>query len=188
LQRVARYQGRARDNRRSPLHRAGNASMSTIGQVRRLLVVVALLTVTPAIAFGGPAEDAHSVIGQWVEAFNANDVDSLVDLYAPDAILIGTTASNLIEGKDAVRNYFSRLEQSGDKVSIDTLKVILPLDDVAYVTGFYTFGGVRQGHPSTTKAGFTMVLVKRGSKWLIAHHHSSRRSAPAPAIAPLRRG
>jgi uncharacterized protein (TIGR02246 family) len=160
--------------------------MSPLGQVRQLLIVVALLTLTPEITFGGPAEDAGSVINQWVEAFNANDVGSLVDLYAPDAILIGTTSSNLIEGKDAVRNYFARLEQSGDKVSVETSKVILPHDNFAYVTGFYTFGGVRHGHPTTTKARFSMVLVKRSSKWLIAHHHSSRRSAAASADAPPR--
>jgi uncharacterized protein (TIGR02246 family) len=167
---------------------AGNESMSPIGQVRRLLIVVALLTLSPAITFGGPAEDAGSVINEWVEAFNANDVESLADLYASDAILIGTTSSNLIEGKDGVRNYFARLAQSGDKVLVETSKVIVAHDNFAYVTGFYTFGGVRHGHPSTTKAGFTMILVKRGSKWLIAHHHSSRRSAPTSADPPLRRG
>jgi hypothetical protein len=68
-------------------------------RVRRLLIV-ALFTLTPAISFAGPAEDAGSVVNHWAEAFNANDVDSLVDLYAPDAILIGTSGAGLVEGKE----------------------------------------------------------------------------------------
>jgi len=80
-----------------------------------LLLIVALFTLTPAISFGGPAEDVVSVVTHWAEAFNANDVDSLVDLYAPDATLIGTTGPSLIEGKNAVHSYFSRLANSGTK-------------------------------------------------------------------------
>jgi uncharacterized protein (TIGR02246 family) len=151
----------------------------------RRLLIVALLTLAPAIASADPAEDVGSVINHWAEAFNANDVDSVVDLYAPDAILVGTAGSSLFEGKDGVHSYFARLAKSGDTVSIDTSKVIVLHDDVAYVTGFYTFSGVRHGELGKTQAQFTMVMVKRGSKWLIAHHHSSRRSAPA---APVRRG
>ena len=45
-----------------------------------LLLIVALFTPTPAISFGGPAEDAGSVVNHWAEAFNANDVESLADL------------------------------------------------------------------------------------------------------------
>jgi uncharacterized protein (TIGR02246 family) len=158
--------------------------------VRRFwrLLIVALVSLMPAIVFAGPAEDVGSVINQWATAFNSNDVDSLVDLYAPDAILVGTAGSSLFEGKDAVHSYFARLANSGDTVSVDTSKVIVLHDDVAYVTGFYTFSGLRHGELGKTRAQFTMVMVKRESKWLIAHHHSSRRSAPASPAAPTRRG
>ena len=56
-------------------------------------------------------------------AFNANNVDALVKLYAPDAALIGAAGSTVIEGSDGIRQYYSRLEKSGDKVKIDVRKV-----------------------------------------------------------------
>ena len=95
--------------------------------VRRFwrLLIVALVSLMPAIVFAGPAEDVGSVINQWATAFNSNDVDSLVDLYAPDAILVGTAGSSLFEGKDAVLSYFARLANSGDTVSVDTSKIIV---------------------------------------------------------------
>jgi hypothetical protein len=89
--------------------------------------------------------------------------------------------------KGAKRSYFDRLAKSGDKVSINNRKIVVLDGNVAYVTGFYEFKATRNGETRKSPAGFTMVLVKRGNDWLIAHHHSSRRSL-APLTLPLRRG
>jgi hypothetical protein len=59
--------------------------MSSMGQVLRLLIV-AILALTPAISFGEPTEDVSSVINHWAEAFNSNDVDSLVGLLEGEPI------------------------------------------------------------------------------------------------------
>jgi uncharacterized protein (TIGR02246 family) len=151
-------------------------------------IFVLLVLVTPLVAaFAGPAEEVGSVIDRWGSTFNSNNVDALVNLYAPDAILVGTAGFTLKEGSDAIREYFARLAKSGDTVAIDNRKVIMLGDDVAYVTGFYTFSSPRNGRPEKSPAGFTMVLVKRGDAWLIVHHHSSRRSSLLGPL-PLRRG
>jgi uncharacterized protein (TIGR02246 family) len=154
-------------------------------QVRWLLVVVALLMAPGALA--GPAEDVSAVVDRWGNAFNSNNVDMLVSLYAPDAIFIGTAGLTLKEGSDAIRGYFARLAKSGDTVAVDNRKIIMLDGDTAYVTGFYTFSALRNGQPAKSLAGFTMILVKRGNDWLIAHHHSSRRSSRLGPL-PLRRG
>ena len=56
-------------------------------------------------------------------AFNSNDVDALVSLYAPDAILLGSTGLTLKEGSEAIRGYFARVAKSGDKVVIGDRKI-----------------------------------------------------------------
>ena len=152
---------------------------------RRLLVLVAMMA--PVIVFAGPSEDVGAVIDRWATAFNSNDVDALVNLYAPDAILVGTAGLTLNEGNEAVRSYYARLAKSGDKVVINNRKIIMLDDNVAYVTGFYEFSAHRDGEMRKSPAGFTIVLVKRGNGWLIAHHHSSRRSLLSPTSL-LRRG
>ncbi len=151
--------------------------------VRVLILVLALASTK---GYAGPAEDAVAVVGRWVAAFNSNEVINLVNLYAPDAVLMGTTGFSLIEGQVAIRDYFSRLATSGDKVAVGEQKVAVLGDNVAYVTGIYEFTAVRGGEMRKAPAGFTMVLVKRGGDWLIVHHHSSRRYPPASS--PSRRG
>ncbi len=116
-----------------------------------------------------------AALDRWVTTFNANDVGALVKLYTPDAILVGAAGSTLTEGSEAIRKYFARLENSGDKVSIGIRKVVALDDNVAYVTGFDEFTAVRNGETKTSPNGFSMILVRRGNEWLIAHQHSSRR-------------
>ena len=86
------------------------------------VVLLVLATLVPVGASAGPPEDVAAALERWASAFNANDVESLLKLYTPDAVLVGTTGSTLIEGQDGIRKYFSRLEKSGDKVSIGIRK------------------------------------------------------------------
>jgi uncharacterized protein (TIGR02246 family) len=151
-----------------------------------LAFVVLVLVLTPISAIARPADDAGSIIDRWATAFNSNDVDALVSLYAPDTILLGSTGLTLKEGSEAIRGYFARLAKSGDKVVIGDRKIIMLDDKVSYATGFYEFSAVRNGDVRKSWAGFSMVLVKHGNDWLIAHHHSSQRSSPSPDL-PLRR-
>ena len=152
----------------------------------RLVLVLAVLTLMPLPCAAGPADDASVVVERWVTAFNSNDVEALVSLYAPNAILVGSTGLVLKEGREAIRGYFARLARSGDKVAFGDRKIIVLDDNVAYATGFYEFSAVRNGEIKKSWAGYSMILVKNGNDWLIAHHHSSQRSSPSPGV-PLRR-
>jgi uncharacterized protein (TIGR02246 family) len=145
--------------------------MQRLGQA----LVIVLLILAPIKASAGPSEDVASAVDHWGTAFNANDVDTLVKLYAPDAVLIGPAGSTVVEGSDAIRKYYSRLEKSGDRVKMDVRKVVVLDDNVAYVAGFDEFTASRNGQTGTSSNGVTMVLVKRGNDWLITHRHSSRR-------------
>jgi uncharacterized protein (TIGR02246 family) len=152
----------------------------------RSLLVLAMLVLTPILAFAEPADDAGAIVDRWVTAFNSNDVDALVSLYAPNAILFGSTDLTLKEGSKAIRGYFARLAKSGDRVTINDRKIIALNDNVSYVTGLYEFSAVRNGEVKKSLAGFSIVLVRLGGDWLIAHHHSSLRSSPSPNI-PVQR-
>ena len=148
-----------------------------MGTFRRVLLVV-LAMLAPVTASAGPAEEVASAVDRWATTFNANNVDALVKLYAPDAIVIGPAGSTINEGTEAIRKYYARLEKSGDKVLLGIHKVVVLDDNVAYVAGFNEFSAVRGGETRKSPNGFTMILVKRGDHWLITHQHSSRRSTP----------
>lgn len=133
----------------------------------------------PAVAFAGPTEDANALLDKWVEAFNANDPQAVTALYTSDAILLGTSSPVISQGTEQILNYFAPLRQSGSQVRISE-RHLLVLDDNAVVgTGFYEYALIQNGRAFLAPARFTMVMVKRDGKWLIAHEHSSQRPSAA---------
>jgi uncharacterized protein (TIGR02246 family) len=158
----------------------GRATMGTrftrVGSPGFFFVMLVLLA--PAVTFGGPAEEASAVIDRWVTVFNANDVDAVVKLYAPDATLLGTISPILAEGPGPINAYFSSLRGSGNKVAIGERRMMALGESAVLTTGFYEFTPIRDGKPVSIPARFTFVVAKRGGDWLIVHHHSSQRPKP----------
>lgn len=143
--------------------------------LKKMLGIALLAATMPVAAWAGPAEEASAVLDQWVAAFNANDPNAVTALYTPDAILLGTSSPVLSQGTEQIFEYFARLPKSGGQVRISE-RHMLVLDDNAVVgTGFYEYELMQDGHAFLAPARFTMVLVKRGGRWLIAHEHSSQR-------------
>ena len=77
------------------------------------LCVALALVATPT--FASPAEEASAVVDQWSATYSANDRNALSKLYAPDALLLGTTDPVATRGTDAIWEYFVALDKGGRK-------------------------------------------------------------------------
>lgn len=145
--------------------------------MKTLALALSILIATFAtVAFAGPADEANTVIDQWSATYSANDRDALVGLYAPDAILLGTTSPVISEGTEGIRKYFQELPGSGRKNTIVERRTIVLSETSVVRTGFYNFARATDNDiPRPSR--FTMVVVKRDGRWMITHHHSSPLSA-----------
>lgn len=140
------------------------------------LALCFLFSASGTVAFAGPAEEANSVIDQWSAIYSANDRDALVGLYAPDAILLGTTSPVISEGTEGIRKYFEELPGSGRKNSIVERRTIVLSETSVVGTGFYNFARAAE-NDTPRRSRFTFLVVKQAGRWMIAHHHSSPLSA-----------
>ena len=148
--------------------------------MRKMIVACALaVMLAPAAASAGPAEEASALLDRWVAAFNANDPNAVTALYTPDAILLGTSSPVISQGTEQIFDYFARLPKSGNQVRISERHILVLNDTAAVGTGFYEYELVQNGRTVLAPARFTMVIVKRGDQWLIAHEHSSQRPSAA---------
>jgi len=145
---------------------------------RLVLVLTVLFALAPGRAFSGPTEDASALFAKWKITFDANDNVAIGKLYAEDAILHGSRSGTLTIGREAITNYFEIVVGTGNKVQFieHELRVVNP--NTVLAVGFNDF--LRNKHVTLTPepARFTLLLVKQGDDWLIAHHHSSLRPAP----------
>ena len=143
-----------------------------------LTLFVTLLMLIPVMAVAGPPQDANAVVDRWSAAYSANDPEAVVKNYWPDAILLGTVSPVMSEGMEAIRTYFSPLKGSGNKNVIGDRRTIVLDENAVVVTGFYEFTRMQDGKPVPAPSRFTMLIVKRGDEWHIAHHHSSPHVQP----------
>jgi uncharacterized protein (TIGR02246 family) len=143
-----------------------------------LRMAAVLMLLAPAAAIAGPAEDANAVVDRWMAAISAGNKDAVVELYAPNAVLLGTASPIISEGTDAIRSYFDPLKPGAIKGVMGDRRTIVLGEDAVATTGFYDFSVMRDGTPQQLPARFTMVVAKRDGRWLIVHHHSSPRAQP----------
>ena len=103
-----------------------------------------------------PAEEASAVVDRWSATYSANDRHALAKLYAPDALLLGTTDQVATRGTDEISVYFVALDKGGRKNTIKERDIIVLGPEAVVVAGFYDFSRKEQNY-EPRPSRFTMV-------------------------------
>lgn len=147
------------------------------------VLLMAFFALVPTQVLSGPAEDATALFAHWKAAYDANDNVAVAKLYTTNAILHGTRSNNVTVGRDAITKYFMVVVNTGNKVEFREREIMVLNDSTVLAVGFNDFMRNVGGTLNPEPARFTILLVKQGNEWLIAHHHSSLRPPP-PAQKP----
>jgi uncharacterized protein (TIGR02246 family) len=146
----------------------------------RLCTILLVLLIGPVLIFAGAQDEVAAATQAWAEAINRHDVDRLLALYAPEAVVWGTMASTLLDTPEAIRDYFRGIaDQPHGRVTLGEQRIRV-YGALAINTGSYTFSNVRDGQPITSPARFSFVYHQRDGSWLIVDHHSSFALPPRP--------
>lgn len=148
------------------------------------LTLMAFSTLTQA----GPKEDALAACEKFFAAFTTNNHDQLVALFAPDALFYGTASSELVTTPEGVHKYFvAALSGTRGEVKARPFEqTALQLSDtVVAISGKWQSERTLDGKMVTAgPSRNTVVMQKRGDRWLIVQFHNSptpKPPAPAPA-------
>jgi uncharacterized protein (TIGR02246 family) len=139
------------------------------GLLLAVLSVRAQDTAPPdSVATPDPAEAAVRACSLGlVQAYNSGDADALVELFCPDAELVDD-AGNVFQGRDEIKSIYAKFVESfpGAKMDlkIETTRFAAP--GIAIEDGTRTV--VTSDATSAATNRYTMVLVQRDGKWLIA--------------------
>jgi uncharacterized protein (TIGR02246 family) len=148
--------------------------------MKPILLLVTFLVVlgVPARAPAEPKADVAAATQAWVDALNSHELERVLALYDPEAVLWGTASPTLRDTPEAIRAYFKGLPNQLQ------LRVVLGeqrtrvYGEMAINTGSYTFSNVRDGQPVTRPARFSFTYRQRDGRWMIVDHHSS--DVPSP--------
>lgn len=120
------------------------------------------------------SEQVQVLLQQWVSAFNRRNLDEMAQLYADEAVLWGTHAQQLIQGRPGVVQYFKAVFESGRNVKVTLAQTRITQGvNVHQASGTYTFVANQAGTELTLQARFTFVWQINGGRWRVLSHHSS---------------
>jgi uncharacterized protein (TIGR02246 family) len=112
--------------------------------MRALLSVAVFLGLLASAANAGPKEDALAVLEAWTKAFAASDVDGIVQLYAPDALFLGTASKTVVVKREGIRSYFENalLNNKPRGATLNDYAATVLSDTAVVITGLDTVTGV----------------------------------------------
>jgi uncharacterized protein (TIGR02246 family) len=139
-------------------------------------------------AHAGPKEDAEAAYAQFFAAFTTGNHDKITALFAPDALFYGTGSPDVVATSYGVRAYFTRALSGPAIVQARPLghTTLMLSDTVAVISGKWQSERTTDGKMVTAgPSRNTVVLHKRGDRWLIVQFHNSPTPKPKPAaLAP----
>ena len=142
------------------------------GRVGALCFALVLLT-SPASA--APTDDAFRVVERWASAFTEADVDTIVGLYAPDAVFVGTGSKSIVTQPADIRKYFeTTLLGSRRFVATFVESTVTPVSEtVVVVTALDKLAVTADGKTQDLYGRVTFVVARRESGWKIVGFHRS---------------
>lgn len=113
-----------------------------------------------------PAMSPEQIHREFEQAFNAGDLDALLDLYEPDAALIPSPGVVAV-GLDQIGPALQGLLDLGGKISLDT-KEVVTVGELAYLTNRWSLTGTNpDGTPLQMGAVTAEVARKQDNgSWL----------------------
>ncbi len=123
----------------------------------------------------GMESDALSICKSWLDAVNRKDLQSVLSLYADDAVLLPTFSPRVLRTADRRRDYFDRLSrQPGLRVHFhERTFSAQAVGNHAIASGIYRFEmDVDEAH-LVFEARFTFILDLQAEQPIL-HHHSSQ--------------
>ncbi|WP_043316307.1 nuclear transport factor 2 family protein [Microbulbifer sp. HZ11] len=116
------------------------------------------------------------ILDQWMQAVNGADVESLLNLYDPHAVLIPTFSNRILNTPEKLRDYFEKLG-SRPELSIalheKTLTVQEMKSDQYTLGGIYNWRFAVDGELLNFEARFSYVIDLANPNPIL-HHHSSQ--------------
>jgi len=149
---------------------------------RIALMSMSLLLCVPVLA--GPKEDALAAYQKFFDAFTTDNHDNIVRLFAPEALFYGTRSAELVTTPEGIRQYFVEAltgKRGLVKATPFEQTALVLSDNVVAISGKWQSERTSDGKMVTAgPSRNTVVLQRRGDRWLIVQFHNSPTPKPGP--------
>jgi ketosteroid isomerase-like protein len=143
------------------------------------MVMVLAACAAPKVPLGDPQTEIATVLTRSAADWNRGDLSGFMSDYVNDSLTSYVTGGHVQYGWQPLydryqANYFAS-GKSRDSLSFEEVRVRPLTTDLAFATARFL---LRRGDSVTASGPFTLILQKRGERWLILHDHTSADPKP----------
>ena len=155
---------------------------------REIALGAALIGMTAAVSNQAKAADSVEAIKALVEsyqkAFSAHDMEGILSLFAPKAIVVGTGPGEIWGGTAEIREAYRRFFDLFDKGK-QTHETLFTdgqvLGDMAWLVSMSKMTFSKGSNKTEFGMNLSVVFEKSGGKWLVRTLHFSNLTSGVPA-------
>lgn len=142
------------------------------GVIALLLIPVGAHAQAARSSTSRDVEDVKATLAQMWSAIEAGDVERYATFVHADFTQFGETDAYLSEGKGMeVRSMTEYLQRAkGVHTDMHNAQVTVR-GDVAWVTYYWTDGGMTDGKRTSSRGKSTRIFVRENGRWLCIHGH-----------------
>lgn len=147
--------------------------------MKRSIATLCALTliVFAAEIWAGPVEEVAQIAGPRLKAFQEGDVDAYTAAFADNAVVNASSSAFRIEGKEAIRVYFTEFFQIYPRRRVFSRQSAMrAYNDDMVISNSYLVLNVtdQQGKVTAFQLRSSVVWAKLGGRWQIVDQHTSR--------------
>jgi ketosteroid isomerase-like protein len=119
--------------------------------------------------------DGDQLLANWVAAVNRCDVDSVMQLFAADAMFYGTSTKTLITSSESIRQYFEQAfaQLQPLSMSIDNKKMLSVSEDVMLLACSDKWSVTLDGQQQVMFGRLVLTAGIKQGEWKIVSFHRS---------------
>ncbi len=143
------------------------------------VAALAAACAAPKVSTGDPAREIPAALERSASDWNRGDLDGFMSDYAKDSTVSYVTGGHVQYGwqplYDHYRATYFAPGKSRDSLSFVEVRVQALTMDLAFATARFE---LHRGDSLVASGPFTLILQRRGDRWLILHDHTSADPRP----------
>ena len=129
---------------------------------------------SPPHARGDPQHEVAALLARSATAWNRGDLAGFMSDYAPDSLTSYFSGGHVQYGWQSLYDRYQRAYfapgKAHDSLSFDEAQVRVLAPRVVFCTARFA---LHRGDSLIASGPFTLILERRGDRWLIVHDHTS---------------